>query len=45
MNTNSSTFERIELLLAEAGIPATPVDSCRDDDCRWCEPGQLQAAA
>ena len=34
MNANTSTFEQTELLLAEAGIPATQVESCHDGNCR-----------
>jgi len=45
MNTNTSTFEDAQRLLAEAGLSATPVESCHDDDCRWCEPAQLPVAA
>ncbi|MBT8194660.1 MAG: hypothetical protein HKO63_00810 [Acidimicrobiia bacterium] len=45
MNTNTSTFERTERLLAEAGLSTTSVESCQDDQCRWCEPEQLPLAA
>jgi hypothetical protein len=45
MNTNNSTLENAERLLAAAGIPTTIVDDCADDRCPWCEPEQMPLAA
>lgn len=45
MNTNTSTLENAERLLADAGIPATLVSNCTDYQCAWCEPEQMLLAA
>ena len=45
MNTNTSTLEDAERILAAAGIPATLVANCSDDQCVWCERDQMLLAA
>lgn len=46
MRNNTSTIDlaAIQRLLAEAGIPAIPVEGCADEQCPWCLPSGAMAA-